>query len=428
MRFKELFEEYGLEYTPLVERECDIIKIPSKVEAKLKYITKTELKTIHSDEQTAKELILVILSNFKETYILSQQNGAKDSVKEGFKVLNATVLKQQVRLSSKPSPYAKILKLLTAYGIIEKGRNYSVGIRSNEYRLTDRYFGKGIVNYELKSKALRARNRKMVEDNLRNVLKSEIGYNELMNRDKFTFPTEEEAKEHLIKLSKEGKTNKRGKLLVYLNKRSADKFEDCVFVEDYLTILSYLKEMIIPIVVSENGGGRVITAFNFLPSVLRPLVKFEGEYLEELDYSCLHPNIVQYIYGGANKEMITHDKVADYLGIDRQTAKIEHLSFFNKRWELMYESPLFKYYADNEPMMMQNIYDSKVEHGYKKTSKDCFYFETELMKSVIKEAKKEYIKPTYCFDAIYCKKSDVETVKNIMNKQSEMFGLLTKTN
>lgn len=428
MRFKELFEEYGLEYTPLIELQKDVLKVPSKAIAKLKYVNKSELLEIHKDIEVAKELILIVLSNFKETYILSKQNSAKKSVREGYKVLNWEVLTSQVRITNKTSPATKILNLLIKYGVIEKGRNYSVGVRSNEYRLTDRYFGKGIVSYELKTPVLRERNHKMVEDNLRNVLKSEIGYNELMNRDKFTFPTEEEAKEHLIKLSKEGKTNKRGKRIVYLNKRSADKFEDCVFVEDYLTILSYLKEMIIPIVVSENGGGRVITSFNFLPSVLRPLVKFEGEYLEELDYSCLHPNIVQYIYGGSNKEMITHDKVADYLGIDRQTAKIEHLSFFNKKWELMYESPLFKYYADNEPMMMQNIYESKVEHGYKKTSKDCFYFETELMSSVIKEAKKEYIKPTYCFDAIYCKKSDVETVKNIMNKQSEMFGLLTKTN
>ena len=428
MKLKEIFEEYGMEYTPLVEREYDVIKIPSKVEAKLKYITKTELLEINKDVEVAKELILIVLSNFKETYILSRQNSAKKTVREGYKALNWEVLTLQVRITNKPSPSTKILNLLIKYGIIEKGRSYKVGVRSNEYRLTDRYFGKGVVSYELKSKVLRARNRKMVEDNLRNVLKSEIGYNELMNRDKFTFPTEEEAKKHLIKLSKEGTTNKRGKRLVYLNKRSADKFEDCVFVEDYLTILSYLKEMIIPIVVSDNGGGRVITAFNFLPSVLRPLVKFEGEYLEELDYSCLHPNIVQYIYGGSNKEMITHDKVADYLGIDRQTAKIEHLSFFNKRWKELYSSPLFKYYIENEPMMMENIYESKKEHGYKSTSRDCFYFETELMKSVIKEAKKEYIKPTYCFDAIYCKKSDVETVKNIMNKQAELFGLLTKTN
>ena len=430
MKFKELFDEYGLEYTPLVEKEGDVIKIPSKVEAKLKYITKTELKTIHSDEQTAKELILVILSNFKETFVLSQQNDAKEPVKAGFKVLNWEVLAKQVRLTSKPSPYAKILKLLIAYGIIEKGRNYSVGNRSNEYRLTDKYFGKGIVSYEFKSKVLRARNSKMVEDNLRNVLKSEIGYNELMNRERLTFPTNEEALEYLKGLAKKGATNKRGKKIIHLNKRSKEAFTDdnCVFVEDYVTILNYLREMVIPIVTGTNGGGRVITSFNFLPSLLRPLVKFDGEELKEKDYSTLHPNIIQFIHGGSNKNAITHDKVAAYLNIERHIAKIEHLSFFNKKWELMFESPLYKYYIENEPKMMENIYESKKEHGYKSTSRDCFYFETELMKSVIKEAKKEYINVVYCFDAIYTTEGSQERLGEIMNKQAELFGLLTKTN
>lgn len=428
MRLKELFEEYGLEYTPLIEKQRDVLKIPTKVEAKLRYMSKSELLSIHSDIEVAKELILIILSNFKETYILSRQNSSKKAVKEGYKVLNREVLSSQVRITNRPSPYAKILRLLIKHGIIEKGRNYSVGKRSNEYRLTDRYFGKGIISYEIKTPILRQRNQRMVEENLRNVLESEIGYNELMNRDKFTFPTDEEAKQYLISLSKKGVTNKRGKKIVYLNKRSADNFEDCVFVEDYVNILGYLREMIIPIVMSENGGGRVITAFNFLPSVLRPLVKFEGEPLVEADYSCLHPNIIQYIHGGSNREAITHDKVAEYLGIDRQTAKIEHLSFFNKKWKDMYESPLYRYYVENEYRMMQNIYDSKLEFGYKSTSRDCFYFETELMKSVIKELREMTIKPTYCFDAIYCKKGDLEKVREVMNETANRFGLLTTTN
>lgn len=428
MKFKELFDEYGLEYTPLVEKESDVIKIPSKVEAKLKYITKTELKTIHSDEQTAKELILVILSNFKETYILSKQNDATEPVKAGFKVLNATVLKQQVRLSSKSSPYAKILKLLIKYGVIEKGRNYSVGNRSNEYRLTDRYFGKGIVSYEFKSKVLRARNRKMVEDNLRKVLTSEIAYNELKNRERLTFPTNEEALEYLKGLAKKGVTNKRGKKLVHLNKRSKEAFQadNSVYIEDYVLILSYLREMVIPIVTGADGGGRVITSFNFMPSLLRPLIKFDGEELKEKDYMTLHPNIIQFIHGGSNKNAITHDKVAAYLNIERHIAKIEHLSFFNKKWELMYESPLYKYYIDNEPKMMQNLFESKKENGYKSTSRDCFLFETELMRANIKEAKKEYINVVYCFDAIYTTEGSEERLGEIMNKQAELFGILSR--
>lgn len=433
MKLKQIFEAHGIDFTHeiqmLLKESNDTIIVPNKTEAKLNYITKTELKNIHEDEQTAKELILIILSNFSDTFYKSKTNYATEEQRDGYKVLNAEILSKQVKIQSKvSSPYKAILTLLTKYDIIEKGRSYSTGNRSNEYRLTKTYFGKGTSRYHIKTASLRNKHQTYLNNNLSKVLSSTIGTKELLNRGKYTFPTQEEAKEYLIKLSKEGKTNKRGKKIVYLNKRNPKDFEDCVFVEDYLQILEYLQKIVVPMVISENGGNRVITSFNFLPSVLRPLVKFQGDSLVELDFQTLHPNIVQYIYGGSNTKMITHDIVANYLGITRQEAKIEHLSFFNKHWKQMSESPLFKYYVDNETMMMQNIYHSKRENGYKQTSKDCFYFETELMSSIIKELDKLGIQVCYCFDALFVAPQHKETVKEIMNHQADMFGLLTRTN
>ena len=430
MTLEQLFQEHDLELTHEVremfrENRSTLI-LPSKVEAKLKYIPKTELLSIDSDEETAKELILIILSNFSDTFYKSTTNYATEEQKDGYKVLNAEILKGQVKLySNKTSPYNTILKLLIKIGIIEKGRNYSAELRSNEYRLTKTFFGKGTVKYNIKTDVLRKKQQRVEESNLRKVLACPIAYNELLNRPKIKFPTEEEAKDYLIELSKNGITNKRGKKIIYLNKRNKEDFKDSVFVEDYLQILSYLQKIVLPFIISDNGGNRVITSFNFLPSVLRPLITVDGQKLCEADYSCLHPNITQFIYGGTNNEIITHNKVAEYLGITRTEAKIEHLSFFNKPWSTMMYSPLFKYYASNEMTMMANIYKSKEEYGYKQTSKDCFHFETEIMRDNVKEMRSKGITVVYCFDALYTPKNTLEEVREIMNTTALEYGLLT---
>lgn len=431
MKLEELFQEQGFELTndvrEMLKENKSTLILPSKVEAKLEYISKTEILKIDSDFQTAKELILIILSNFSDTFFKSTINNTNEFVLDGYKVLNAEILKAQVKLYTKQtSPYKAILTLLIKNGIIEEGRNYSTGVRSKEYRLTKTFFGKGTVIYNLKSEVLRRRIQKVDEERLRKVLSCPIAYNELLNRPQITFPTQEEAKEHLIALTKAGATNKSGKKIVYLRTRNRKDFENCVFLEDYLDILSYLQKIIIPIIVSDRGGNRVITAFNFLPSVLRGLVKVDGQSLSEADYSCLHPNIIQHIYGGTNEEIITHSKVAEYLGITRAEAKVEHLSFFNKSWEAMMKSPLFKYYANNETEMMSNIYKSKEANGYKQTSKDCFFFETSIMKDNVKTMRDRGITVLYCFDAIYTPSHTLEEVTAIMNQTANTYSLLTK--
>lgn len=430
---KQLFENYGIELSPELERllnpTFDSIRIPSKTEAKLKYVSKQDLALIHKDTKTAKELILIILSNFSNTFTLSLQNESNEAVREGYKVLNSAILQKQVNINGKTSnPYKAILDLLIKYNMIEKGRNYKTGERSNEYRLTSTYFGKGIVDYKLKIDVLRQRNFKSEQDNLERVLKCPIATSELLNRRFITFPTQDEAKKHLIKLAKEKKTTRKGKIITYLNKRNRKDFENCVFIEDYLEILEYLQKIVIPIIVSDRGGNRVITAYNFLPRVLRPLCKFNGESLVEADYTCLHPNIAQYLYGGSNIEIITHDKVAQFLNVSRDIAKINHLSFFNHTWENMYHSPLFDYYIHNENKMMENLYEEKTTLGHKETSNKILSFEVELMRKNIEDLNKKGIRVLTAFDAIYCNPQDREIVKEIMNKNAKSFGILSQVN
>lgn len=431
MNYQELFDTYDVELTPEIYKMLTVgsneILIPNKVEAKIKYFTKKDMLTIHKDIDTAKDLILLIISNLSDTFYISKNNYATDAQKEGFKILSSEIMRGQVDIVEKQtSPYKKIIDLLVKYNIIEKGRNYSKGRRSNEYRLTSTYFGKGVKGYRFKTDVVRNKHNRRLKSNLESILKCPIAKNELMNKPFMLFPTQEEAKVHLQTLVKSGKTNKRGKKIKTLGKHSRKDFKDCVFVEDYLQILDYLEKLPLPIIVGDNGGNRVITGFNFMPSVLRGLIKFNGSPLAEADYSCLHPNIIQFIYGGTNQKAIDHQEVADYLGITRQEAKIEHLSFFNKEWEQMMRSPLFKYYSDNEPQMMSNLYYEKSKDGYKSTSKDCFYFETELMRDNVKDMLEEGINVLYCFDALYVHPDHLKTAERIMNKNAEEFALLTR--
>ena len=99
-----------------------------------------------------------------------------------------------------------------------------------------------------------------------------------------------------------------------------------------------------------------------MPSWIRSMCTVNGEPIEEADYSALHPNIAVKIYNGTTK-YITHEAVAEELEMDVKNIKIEHLSFFNHKWENMYASPLFKYYSNSSPVMMENMYaDKKIGH------------------------------------------------------------------
>lgn len=423
---EKLFKQHGLELTEglltLIDNNNKKLKIPSKVEAKLEYITKEDLETVHKNPATAKELILIFLSMFKETYLLSKNSTGQVAL--GYKQLSSEVLRERLNMGSK-NIYKKVIDLTIKYGIVEKGRNYKVGERHNEYRLTSTYFGKGIVDYQIKSKVILKRQNKLEYSNLKKVLNCKIATNELLNRSLLKFPTNEEAKAHLIKLEAQGKTNKKGKRIRLKETLSPHDFGDYVFIEEYLIILDYLRQLTIPIVASENGGGRVITAFNFLPSTLRSLVTFNGEPLGEVDYPCLHPNIVNTLYEGS-ENTITHDIVAEYLGISRQEAKIEHLSFFNKEWNQMLKSPLFKYYCEKEGGMMSRLYEEKKVKGYKSTSRKCFEIETEMQRETINCLRDKGVTCFYVFDAIMVPKEDIKIVKEIMNKTAKKFNIKIK--
>ena len=430
-RLKELDIDMTYSLHSILEGIETEIAIASKLESKLEYITKKELLTIDSDIDVAKELILIILSNFSNTSTLA--NNSNDTrVIQGFKKLYSPILKAQVRTGkTKTSPYIKILNLLIKYNVIQKGKNYSTTSKtSNEYKLNQVFFNKGIVGYKLKTDVAKRLSNKDRVSNLNRCISTVLGRNALSNLERIEMPSVEDVKIHLQNKVKEGYINKKGKRLISEGKNPArykDR-KDIVILENYLRDYKYLKEHFnIPIVTGDNAGQRVITKWNLMPSIIRELVKVDGELLTECDYGSLHPNIANRVYRGDNKVNINHDTVSEFLNITRKESKILHLSFLNLRVDDMKRSPLYNYYKVNHLDLLIKVEDDKLRHKtHKITSEKMFTVETQMMSLAVSRLQDEGITAIYIFDCVACKESDKEIVTNIMNQVAKEFKVLTE--
>ena len=189
------------------------------------------------------------------------------------------------------------------------------------------------------------------------------------------------------------------------------------FVENNIDIFEYLtnRGFMIPSTGDERSGGRVVDSFTLMPSWIRNEITIDNKKLVECDFRALHPNLAMYLYNGKH-EFLTHEKIAKTTGIDLKEVKIEHLSFFNKNWYSMMESPLFGYYSKHEPDMLQQIYNDKKEHGYKITSKKMFKLEVEIMTEVIKYLNSVGVYVLYVYDALLCEEKDKTLVIETMNR------------
>ena len=154
------------------------------------------------------------------------------------------------------------------------------------------------------------------------------------------------------------------------------------------------------------------------------MISVNNKRLVDIDYSSLHPNIASSLYGGSGSN-INHDKVSSYLSIDRTKAKIENLSFFNKTVRDMKKSPLFKYYSDNEPVMLSNIIKDKEINGHKVTSKKLFKAEVLLMTKVIEQLNENGAFALYVYDALMVEPQHVNLVTYLMNDTASKMNINT---
>lgn len=82
----------------------------------------------------------------------------------------------------------------------------------------------------------------------------------------------------------------------------------------------------------------------------------------------------------------------------------------------MKKSPLYKYYLQHEPKMLENIRKDKAANGYKVTSKRMFEAEVAIMTDVIKHLNQKGIEVLYVYDALLCEEKDKPVVIETMNR------------
>jgi hypothetical protein len=417
------------EQVPLFFPQPDIIHIPKKVEYAIRKFLGSYLTEIHPDKDVARELCLLLLAQLNSTNfkILS------DPEFEGWKRLNSTLLRQLVGVDG--TAYKRIIEILQAPlikgQILEVKHDEKAGIQSRNYRLGDAFRAKGITTYQLETtvakNAYKRYQMRLMDKSVTNpICKNLIQFYQWLE-----FPTRTQIEKEATKLIKDGFRNKKGKLLKRLNKHPKSYFtnpEGFTFVEDALFIYDYLTSngLMVPHVGSEESGGRIIDSLVLMPSWIRRLIKYNGRFLDELDYKCLHPNIAMNLYGG-KLEFLTHGYIEHETGIPLLDVKVEHLSFFNKTSQQMRESPLWNFYQKHEPEMLKRIVHEKLNsfEKYKITSRKLFKKEVDIMTCVIERLNAKGIYVGYVYDALICAPKDSNEVCQTMKEVVLEYGVKT---
>lgn len=409
-----LLNDYKLSESALRFPNVNSILIPKKAQHNLRKHCRVILRTVDSDIDIAVEKCLVFLSNLASTYYTDSK----------WKPLNAMLLHQQTKNTDNTFIYAKIIEVLKAGtstgAFIEVDDSYQTGVQSKKYRLTQTYLKAGLVEYLIQDTGIIRTRNKLYYQQLHEAFLNPICSNLITMYQKIDLPTSPELLAIGKKLVKEGSTTKKGKILTMRNKHLNDYWVDAdnrSFVEDNIKLFEFLtgRGFMIPSAGDMHSGGRVVDSFTLMPAWIREQITVDGKKLNECDYIALHPNIAIKLYDGS-MTYLTHGLVAEKTGIDLKDVKIEHLSFFNMKWNDMRKSLLFGYYSTNEPDMLARIYRDKNEHGHKITCQKMFKVEVDIMSAVISDLNAKGIHVLYVYDALMCEEKDRELVAQTMNR------------
>ena len=429
----ETYNELNASF-PLFFESINTIYIPTKVKTNLeKNVPKKLLIGIDANIHIAVEKCLLIASSLSSTIYSDNR----------WKELSSTIMDEQTRKGNDNTRiYPKIIKVLkystnTTEGIIQVKTNefgyetYQEGIACKSYSFTDTYYKSDLVKHIIKDKDILQKRNKFFFSQLKKAADNAIGSNLIGLYSKIELPSYDAILLEAKKLIKEKYKNKKGRTLTFLNKHPKSYFKDASarsFVEENIKLYNYLTErgFMIPIIGNEKSGGRVVDSFTLMPSWIRKLVKIDGKSIVEVDYKALHPNIALSIYGGS-KKYLTHKLVAEESNIDLLGVKIEHLSFFNKTPMDMKASKLYNYYQSSEPLMLKKIEEEKWNSvkKHKITSMRMFAKEVEIMTECIRQLNSKGIYVGYVYDALFCKESDAEVLKQIMDKVALEFNVFT---
>jgi hypothetical protein len=431
-----IFTEDSSVSFPTYLSSVESITIPKTVKRTIKRLPKSVLNKIDSNKTIAVEKCMDFVSNFTGTVFYENED-------DQWLNLNSEYLNEKYKKGNDNTYiYTSIIDALTyttnsTYPIIEvkKGQygneTYKSGAYSKAYRLNQCFQTINFETYTLTCEDLIEKRRKQHLKKLSEAIENKIAYNLLRIYPTLEIPSIEKISIEADRLIEDNYHSKKGKALCKLNKRKKEKIKDFknkTFVEENIKQYLYLtqKGYLMPYIGNYKSGGRVVDSFNLMPSWIREFVKINGEEIVEVDFKALHPNLAMQIYKGSTK-YITHQNVANALGISLQEVKTEHLSFFNRRIQGMKRSPLYEYYNQHEPQLLKNIINDKrgSDFSHKITSMKMFELEVQIMTEVISRLNNQGIYVLYIYDALGCKKSEAEIVQKTMNEVILEFGVFT---
>ena len=394
------------------------ILVPKKAETNLRrHVPKDLLREINPDINIAVEKCLLLLSNLASTYYVEDAHLSENR----WKRLHSKLLDRQISGNNTYRNVIEVLKKGTSSGaMLEVIEDDIPNVQSRRYRIPENYFKVGLTEYLIKDVGIIDIRNKIFFEQLNDALQNPICNNLVKIYPKLEIPTSEKLLIIGKQLVKENRTTKKGKILTMRNKHKNDYWNDVEnrsFIEDNIKMFEYLtnRGFMIPSAGDEKSGGRIVDSFTLMPTWIREQITINSKKLVECDFKALHPNIAMHLYNGKH-EFLTHEEIAKITGIDLKDVKIEHLSFFNKNWYSMMESPLFGYYSKHEPDMLQQIYNDKQANGYKITSKKMFAVEVQIMTDVIKHLNSVGVSVLYVYDALMCEEKDETLVVETMNR------------
>lgn len=439
---RETFEKGGcvmsIEEVKACVRDITTLRLPNRLHREIEALPKRKLNIIDTDTLRAKETIYRLVHRLNRQYFnrASIRTGNNPPHGEGVPMYSK-IMESMSNYENDNNRYVRIIKLLVEEGLIEMDKNYSTQKgRSRIYKYTEKVINSKLFSYELKHEdSIEMANKHLVR-RLEELKKCPIAITAYCIRFKAEMPTEEEVEKHLVEAYKAGHRNSKGKLLKRIGKKSRSRFKGkYVFIEDYIDMYINLRDnFYIPVKGCEKSGGRVVTPFTLMPSIIRSLVKLNGNTLKESDYSAMHPNLVGPIHDVETKGTITHAGVAKYLNkdFDEKTpeeqkklikkVKIEHLSYFNMKISMMKHLKVNKYYTECHPELIEAVQEAKKEFGYKDTSSRLFTLETAIMTQVQKELLEKGIDAIYVYDCFMVESHNLEATKEIMQRVAEEFG------
>lgn len=332
---------------------------------------------------------------------------------------------------------------------------------SRSFSISEKYLKRSSQQYELKSKSLISKLFKRRYEAAVKALNDSALIQLMQTYPKLEMPPLEAVRAAGVSLSRKGKgdkdaLSKKGRVLINLNKRSKETFlkqsgHDIegktkkqiskLFRENYYSLNDHIKiyedfllsGFRIP---HRQKNGRVDDSITGMPEWIRKLIRTNNEPMMEVDCAALHLNIpfalAKNVSPKAKEAFLKqagdmHSIIAKYLTIGRDIAKMEALSFQNKRVKDMEKSPIYQYYTSEKIGIMEYLdwLKQTKEKTHRNTSLLLFGYESQIIWSAMRKCAANDITVYQVFDGIGCPKSKVPKVLKILNKALRDYGVPT---